>query len=218
MIVSVPSVSIVCTRILSAPDAIVVARSREGEMAMKVVTLVERCTKSDGAAEWSQLWTLVEQVARPCFLWLLAKRHLSADWANDLLQELYLHIQTEKFRRLKMFRGNTLGELNCFLRPMARNMALDLLEKWQRIEVREMAAARQVPFEGHDGPTISAVEKTIKELNSILSPEERCRLTAVAPARDFVEDQFRDERRRRISARTLRRWQCELHAKYRDRF
>jgi DNA-directed RNA polymerase specialized sigma24 family protein len=186
-------------------------------MAMKIVTIVGRCTKSSGAAEWSQLWRLVDHVARPCFLWLLAKRHLSADWSNDLLQELYIHIQAEQFRRLKMFHGTTVRQLKCFLRPMARNMAIDLLEKWQRIEHREMAAARQVPWEGHDGPTISAVQKAIKELSSILAPEERCRLTAVAPARDFLEDQFRDERHRQVSARTLRRWQCELHAKYRDR-
>jgi Protein of unknown function (DUF1573) len=96
---------------------------------MKVLTLVGRCTKSTKAAEWPELWQLVQLVARPCFLLLLKNRHLDYDRANDLLQELYVHIQADNFRRLKMFRGTTRRELRGFLRAIARHRAIDLLRR-----------------------------------------------------------------------------------------
>ena len=177
-------VSIVCKKILSALDAIrgrpLFERRRDGHEDRDDCRALHEIERGRGVVP-------IMETGGPCrpSLLLVAAREAppEADWSNDLLQELYIHIQAEQFRRLKMFHGTTVRQLKCFLRPMARNMAIDLLEKWQRIEHREMAAARQVPWEGHGGPTISAVQKAIKELNSILAPEERCRLTAVAPAR-----------------------------------
>jgi len=99
---------------------------------MKDLELIRKCSAADPAAwhlfinEYSRLiYIYIRQVLR-------AKGFVPPDsFCDDVFQDLFIHLRSENFKRLKSYRAKNSCSLSTWLRQVAINFTIDYLRKYK---------------------------------------------------------------------------------------
>jgi hypothetical protein len=181
---------------------------------MGLADLIAGCAARD-PDRWSKLWRLIEGIAWGPIQRLLRQHRFDKALADDLLQELYLYLQTESARRLRLFRGTTEPQFRAYIRVTATRFANKMILRWRRARYHESKAARAVFHAAvTKGPTDSQIRLAIGELLPLLPPADYHKLQNVADYSEPVGNGGTASARGVVPPRTARRWRSELLHKY----
>jgi DNA-directed RNA polymerase specialized sigma24 family protein len=178
--------------------------------------LLQRCqqTPTDDAA-WSEFWCILVSAALCRVQKILRVYGLDPERAEDVLQELWFHLQKTGWAPLAAFRGNTEAELESFLRTMSGHFAIDWARKEQRCQWHAQQARREYVSSARDGPTEHEIGNAFKEVEALMSDEEKKKLrhiSGVAEVPSRSEEAFAPASP--VPERTLQRWWAELVKKF----
>jgi hypothetical protein len=156
------------------------------------------------------MWRLIEGIALVPIKRLLRQHRFDTALGDDVLQELYLYLQTESARRLRLFRGTTEPQFRAYIRVTATRFANKMIRKWRQARYRESRAARAASCAaGGGGPTDSQIRLAIGELLLLLPAADYYKLQNVSDYRQPGANGHRV-----VPPRTARRWRSELLHKY----
>lgn len=137
--------------------------------------VVEGCVGGDPGA-WAEFWGIVAGAVRGAIGNTLRFPGADRSLADDLGQEVFLHLRADGAARLRRFRGATEGELRAFVRVAAARMACQRLRRWRHARSRELAAARRAAGAARAGPTPAQIEAALRDLELSMSRSDRERL------------------------------------------
>ena len=182
---------------------------------MNFQELLDRCERRDREA-WKEFWDLVKGAVSGPVQCLVRCWHMDLSSADDVLQELFLYLQADNFRRLRAFRGNTAPELTCFLRTIAIRFSRKKLRRWQRTRQEETAVFRLLPSPDRNGPTKNQVEAVLRELLEIMPEPDWVRLYQVSSCPELMAKikTRKASMTQPPAARTVRHWRRELYHKF----
>jgi hypothetical protein len=185
---------------------------------MPVPALIERCIHRDPVA-WCEFWSLVQEAASFTIRTLLRQNERQLSEVDDLLQELYLHLQELEFARLRAFRGTTPGELRSFVRVLAGRFMNHELRASHTCARHEVKLLRSLSPPDRNGPTEEQIAFARAELERLMTQTERKRLNAVCgeAAPVCASNVKHTPQPEQIGSRTCRRWRCHLYRKYGDK-
>jgi hypothetical protein len=180
---------------------------------MGLAELIAECAANDRGG-WSKMWRMIEGIAVGPVQQLLRQHRLGPELADDVLQELYLYLQVESARRLRLFRGTTEPEFRAYIRVTATRFARKVVRRWRQARCRESEAVRQSSRADRPGsPTDSQIRLAIRELLPLLPPDDYRKFQNISeypgPGADWPAAGGRS-----VPARTARRWRSELLQKY----
>ena len=200
--------------------------------------LIERCLRGEPDA-WEEFWLTLDNVAARPICRLLVRAGFG-DRAEDLVQDMYLHLRENDYERLRSFRGETAQELKLWLVRASANFALDWLDKatQERKHEREslaglaeaesrealssMTEAQKRKARGHlekrdaSGPSEDELDVWLREREKI-EPEDVAKLRRLIRPDESSSQGGEPPRgpEPSVSARTLRDWARQLFEKYR---
>ncbi|HZY84734.1 MAG TPA: hypothetical protein VFE78_07875 [Gemmataceae bacterium] len=177
--------------------------------------LITECAANDPDG-WANMWRIIEGIALGPVRRLLRQYRFDGDLADDVLQELYLYLQVESARRLRLFRGTTVPQFQAYIRVTATRFGKKMIRRWERTRLREYWAARGASRTAVcGGPTDSQVRLAVAELLRLLPPDDYFKLQSVsAYCQPGANGEAAGAPSARVPSRTARRWRSELLHKY----
>jgi DNA-directed RNA polymerase specialized sigma24 family protein len=136
-----------------------------------MLKLIEECLADHGQA-WAELWLIYDDVAAKPVRALLVRAGFDPSEADDLAQEIYMHLHENDNARLRSFRGETQRDLAIWLGHLAVNFTRNWIVAHRRAEKREKKAFREFPESERDGPTEADIDSLLRELEGWLSPDD----------------------------------------------
>jgi hypothetical protein len=163
----------------------------------------------NGISGATSTWDLILTAATGPIRAGMHRAGLGEEW-EDALQEFSVYLIRLDGRRLRGFRGSTLGELRAFIRVVSRRFAARYVRRslaTRRLE--DQALAGLAPSD-RSGPTESQIITARRRIQSAMSDEEQHQLQAVSG----LDESFRSVDVPSVCDRTIRRWRNELVRKY----
>ena len=172
--------------------------------------LVQRCCARDALA-WQQVWEIIERVASPRISQILRRRGFDVSLNMDVLQELFIYLRQDEFRRLRTFKGASDREFESFVLTITTRFTSRLSGSWSSAQIHESQLTEWSAVPDRQAATEPQISARLRELETKLSQGERQRLRILL--RDVLQEGTED---RSYSDRTLRRWRRELRTKLED--
>ncbi len=119
---------------------------------------------------WASLWNEVKDAAYFPVRKLLAYKDLDLSLADDILQELFFHLQENDLRRLRAFRGATTGQFRAYIRTLALRFAKNQVQRCRALKSYELRAWIDSGCGRRDGPTEIQFETARSNLISYCIP------------------------------------------------
>jgi RNA polymerase sigma factor (sigma-70 family) len=164
--------------------------------------LIAKCLAHDESG-WDDFWQLFDHYAAQAVRAIVRRFGMGAQEADDVAQDLFVHLIEEDYRRLRSFRGTTDEELHAWLTKVACNFTRDWLDKQLRAIRRERQTVAESDRPNRSGPTEHELENLIRELADDRDCQ-RLRILAGLDTEKPVE---------RIPERTRQRWAKHLREK-----
>jgi len=176
------------------------------------------CQAADAIA-WEELCSIVETAGRHRIQRLLRLNGFDPSRYEEILQELYEQMHSERCRRLSRFRGTTMQELRAFMGVVAYRFAKRRVAQWVRSREKEKRALDRIALAIRGGPSEHEVAIARRELELIMPAADRDKLQRLsqhqgAPCSGSGASSPASSE---IPERTIRHWQLELFRKYGDR-
>jgi hypothetical protein len=148
----------------------------------------------------------------------LGNRGISREEVNDLLADLFLHLEANGWARLKSFRGATEPALRKFLCQMAWHLTRQRSEKERTAKRRERDAIQAAGQPTRDGPTEEQIANRYRELEARMPDRDREKLRCVSPfaAGASTASENPSAPAPSIPERTRQHWRTELLEIYAD--
>ena len=201
--------------------------------------LIERCLRGDREA-WTEFWLTYDAVAARPVRRLLVRAGFGEREAENVVQDLYVHLRENDYERLRSFRGTTDQELTMWLVQVSANFTRNwlesaiqrrkhergalahLAEEERREATTSMTAGQKRKARGHlekrdtSGPSEEELDVFLREVDKI-APEEAARLRMLAGRVETSAPGGKPSQAPEptVTERTLSRWLIQLFEKYR---
>jgi hypothetical protein len=169
--------------------------------------LIDSCIRKDQDS-WDLLWRMVLEGSRPTVERILWSHGLPRSLRDDVFQNMYIYMQSNNFRRLEIFRGESDAEFRAFSRSIARRFATKLAGRWRREHAEEREALRVKPESDRCGLSEMQVRSAYEEIVGRMTAKDRKRLVHVLAASRAPGDGRPSgaEPRPNVPSRTIRHW------------
>jgi len=142
-------------------------RSRRVGTAM--YTLIEKCLCRDEQA-WREFWQLFLETAARDLVRMVVRYGLDPSEAEDVANEIYVHLSHDDLKRLRAFRGSSEAELKAWLLRVAETFAQTWLIRRHRALCRDQAVLHVLAMPDRNTGTEEAMRAFLSELEAVLSP------------------------------------------------
>jgi len=135
-----------------------------------MLELIQQCLADDDEA-WGELWSIYDHIVAEPVRKLLVREGFDASEADDVAQDIYLHLHENDNARLRTFQGETQRELEIWLAHTAANFTRNWIDAHWRARKRERDAVEVAGERERDGPTEADISSLLSELKGRLSPD-----------------------------------------------